>query len=80
MTFAKSNYSSEDFREITPSDSVDMASQPRALIAAGAGLAQCVRPDGTVVPIYLAAGAPVSASPVRINATGTTATGIVGLW
>lgn len=75
-----SNYSSEDFREITPHDSADFDQQPRYVYCGGGGIVQAVRVDGVVVPIRFQAGRGMAISPRRINATGTTATEIVGLW
>ena len=80
MGYSKQNDSSEIFAVITPHDSTNLSSQPRAISVNTSGLVQLVRPDGTVVPVYVAAGVQFVCAPIRINATDTAATGITGFW
>lgn len=66
---------------VMPSDTVDLATVPRAI---------CVSADGNVVlvmsgnsqevTIAMVAGSLYPLAPTRIKATGTTATGIVAVW
>jgi hypothetical protein len=66
---------------VTPSDSADLATRPRALLATtGAGTVIVHMPgQSSPVTLYLALGVPF---PVRVDRvlTGGAATGIVGLW
>lgn len=65
---------------VTPNDSTDLASSCRALYVGTGGTVSVVMgggqtvsftaPDGSVLPIIAS----------RVNATGTTASGIVALW
>lgn len=59
---------------ITPSDSVDMALKPRAIYANTGGTAALVDGAGVVVTYDVVAGQTLAFRPVRVNATGTTAT------
>jgi len=65
---------------VTPSDSVNFATDAKALYVGGAGNIVVVTPRGTVLTFV---GVPVGAIlPVcarRINSTNTTATNIIGL-
>lgn len=64
---------------ITPSDSQDLAFATRAVTVAQAGSVRLTTVGGDTGTLYLLAGVPF---PIRVNriwATGTTATGIVGL-
>ena len=64
---------------ITPSDSEDLAVKPRAIFVGGDGAVAMVGADGVEVIFTFAAGwHPVS--PHRVKATGTTATGLRGVW
>ena len=81
-TRVMNNLTSAYFNTVTPSDSAgdNMDPAPRALFIGSDGTIAAVREDGVVVTFQVFAGQEVNISPVRINATGTTATGIVGLW
>lgn len=63
---------------ITPSDGADLADRPRVIRAGGAGAIN-VRDEAGVDVVYtVVAGEVLNFSPVRILATSTTATGLVG--
>lgn len=66
--------------EITPDDLTDLANVTRALNVATAGTVRVIAADGSTGDIFVAAGItfPIRAS--RVLATGTTATGIRGLY
>jgi hypothetical protein len=63
---------------ITPSDSADLDYVTTHLSAAVAGVAVVVTKGGETVAIPLAAGVQTRIRAVRVKATNTTATGIVG--
>ena len=67
--------------EITPHNTNQLARIPRAIIVGAAGNVECylIGDESTAVTIYCAAGVPIPIRPFRILATGTAATGIVGL-
>ena len=67
--------------EITPHDTNQLTRIPRAIIVGAAGNVECylMGDESTAVTIYCAAGVPIPIRPFRILATGTAATGIVGL-
>lgn len=65
---------------VTPSDTVDFAVLPKAIRCNGAGNLSLVGSDGVAVAFAVAAGEILPVQPARINATGTTATGIVALY
>lgn len=68
-----------DFRSIIPSDSDDLQFLPVAIYVGSAGTVALVRRDNTVVNVHLIEGYhPIR--PKRINATGTTATHLMGLY
>lgn len=67
------------FAGITPSNSVDIPQRPRAIYVTVAGDVECVGDNGVSVIFPLAAGWH-ALSPIRIRATGTTATGLIGVW
>ncbi|OLS54018.1 hypothetical protein BV392_07205 [Rhodovulum sulfidophilum] len=69
-----------EWAEITPSDGEDLAVRPRALDCAVGGTVAMVSATGSEATLSLTPGVPYPVRPVRIRATGTTATGIVGLW
>lgn len=64
---------------VTPNDATDLAMVTRAICVAESGLVEVVAKDGGEGAIYIAAGVPFPIRVSRIKATGTTATGIVGL-
>ena len=65
--------------EIVPSDTADLAFVTRAISVAQAGHLQVVTSGGDTGRVFVAAGVPFPLRVSRILATGTTATGIVGL-
>lgn len=68
-----------DWAAVTPSDTVDLPMRPRALFVGQAGNVVCRSLSGSEVTFALSAGwHPMR--PVRILATGTTATGLVAGW
>lgn len=64
---------------ITPNDAADLATATRALCVAGNGTVQVTTLGGSTATLYLAAGVPFPVRVSRVWASGTTATGIVGL-
>lgn len=65
--------------EITPSDTTDLAFVTRAVTTETAGHLQVVTAAGDTGRIFIAAGVPFPIRVRQILATGTTASGIVGL-
>ncbi|MEI4488216.1 hypothetical protein V8J36_18640 [Frigidibacter sp. MR17.14] len=65
---------------ITPNDSTDLAQVPRALNVAASGTVRMITQGGETADVYVAAGIVFPLRPRRVMATGTTATGIRGLW
>ncbi|WP_323041158.1 spike base protein, RCAP_Rcc01079 family [Gemmobacter sp.] len=66
---------------ITPSDAADLATVVRALFCTGDGTVRVtMRGGGDPVTLPMIAGVPLPARVRRVWATGTTATGIVGVW
>jgi hypothetical protein len=66
---------------ITPSNTVDIAAPVRAIYVGGAGSVVITTVDGNDVTFAgLPAGMILPVRAVRVRATGTTATGLVGLW
>ena len=66
--------------DVTPSDSVDLAIYTRAINVAGTGTVQVTDINDVTGPVYVAAGVAFPIRAKRIWATGSTATGIVGLY
>jgi len=66
--------------DVTPHDTNELASRPRAIDCAVSGNAVIVDADGSEITIVLTAGTLYPVRPVIIKSTGTTATGIVALW
>lgn len=64
---------------IIPSDSTDMAKATRALNVAQSGMVRVKTVGGTTADLFVAAGIAFPVRAERVLATGTTATGIVGL-
>jgi hypothetical protein len=65
---------------IVPSDTLELAETARAIYVGGAGTMTLVTRDGgTAAFAGLAAGTVLPVSAVRVLATGTTATNLVGL-
>lgn len=65
---------------ITPSDSADLAQVTRAINVATSGSVRVVTPGGQMADVFIAAGIAFPLRAARVMATGTTATGIRGLW
>lgn len=74
-TFNNSSEPSQDYGPITPSDTVDFVRPSRMIIVATAGDVRFVKLDSTTATLTLPVGAfPIVA--IRVNATGTTASGL----
>jgi hypothetical protein len=72
--------SADDFRAITPSDSVDLPFRCRGIYCGGAGVVALLAKDGTTsVPFTVTAGMVLMARTTRVMLTGTTATLLVAL-
>ena len=69
----------QDARAVTPSDTVNINTNTHALLVGGAGTLSVVTEGGTTVSITAIAGQLIPIAATRVNATGTTATGIVAL-
>ena len=65
--------------EVVPSDTADLPFVTRAISVEQAGHLRVVTSAGDTGRFFLAAGVPFPIRAIRILATGTTATGIVGL-
>ena len=66
---------------VTPSDTVDLANETRALYAGGAGDLSVETIAGNTVTLAGAvAGSVIPIRIKRVNSTNTTATNIVALW
>lgn len=67
--------------DVTPSDGTDLPTLPRALMVASGGDVAVILKDGTSLTLPgLATGVIYPVRAARILATGTTATGIKGLY
>ncbi|SFB82446.1 spike base protein, RCAP_Rcc01079 family [Tropicimonas isoalkanivorans] len=69
----------DDWIPITPDDNADLPFLPRALTCTGAGTAVIVSASGNEMSAALDPLVERGLRPVRVRATGTTATGIYGL-
>lgn len=65
---------------VTPSDDTDFTIQPRSLFVGGGGNVAVVDIDGTVATYTVPAGFYLLMRASRVNATGTTATNIIGIY
>lgn len=66
---------------VTPSDSVDLTYDTRALYVGGTGDISVITENGqTVTLVGVPAGSFLPISVSRVRATGTTATNIVAFW
>jgi len=79
------NDSPNTWAAITPSDTVDIPGQknnkaPSRIYAAGAGNLTVLDASETSALFVIGAGEFLELSPRRVMSTGTTATGIIGLW
>lgn len=63
---------------VTPSDATDFTTPSRYFQVGVAGTVAVVRMDGTVVSYTVPAGGYIFSVAKRVNATGTTASSIVG--
>lgn len=70
--------SSEDYFTVTPSDVTNFVKPVRGVQVGVGGVVQMVRPDGVVVPWTVPSGVIIPAIAIRVNATGTTASLMVG--
>jgi hypothetical protein len=79
--FIKSDTPGDDAFAITPSDTVNESRPFRGIIIGVAGTVALVTPQGNVVslPAAMVAGVIHSLRGVRVNSTGTTATGLIGI-
>lgn len=77
---ADQNAPYRSWKAVTPSDSVNLAAGVRGLYIAGAGNVVCVGDDNATMTIAVVAGQFVNVGPKRVNATSTTATGIIALY
>lgn len=69
-----------DFFPITPSDSVNLIKATKGIYVGGAGNVSAVTRNGvTVLFTAVPVGSTLDIGAIRINATGTTATNLVGL-
>lgn len=66
--------------QISPDDGADLPVTTRGLNVAGSGDVRLTTLDGDTLTLHIAAGSVFPIRAVRVFATGTTATGIVGLW
>lgn len=71
---------SPNFFAVTPSDTAGFSVMVRAIYIGGDGNVVVVSPNGTAVTFVGAkAGSVIPVNAIRVNATDTTATNIVGL-
>lgn len=66
-------------REVLPNDTAELDFVTRAITVEAAGYVQVIMVSGDTGRIFVAAGIPFPIRVIQIMATGTTATGIVGL-
>lgn len=64
---------------ITPNDGADLADIPKALYANSAGNVRVTMADGGTVTYTVAGPGPLDVCPVRVWATGTTVSSLIGL-
>jgi len=76
--YVRSNASRDNFA-ITPSDTINFTTPPREIVVGGAGTVAIVEQDDTVVSYTVVAGQRITDYCKRVNSTGTTATGLVGV-
>lgn len=65
---------------IGPDDNVDLPHATRALNVAGSGAVRLTTIEGDTLTLYITAGVAFPIRAARVFQTGTTASGIVGLW
>lgn len=74
-------YTATDWKAVTPSDTVAISPKnPRALFIGVAGNVVAVSNSGAVETFACSAGQVLPLQAVRVNATSTTASGIVALY
>lgn len=66
--------------QIVPNDDADLSVIPRCVMALTSGTMTATFQNGETVTVQIGAGQILPFRPVRILATGTTATGFVILW
>ena len=64
---------------ITPSNSVNFTNRARCIYCGGDGNVVVVDADGAVVTWPVSKGAYILVESIRVNATGTTATPLIGI-
>lgn len=65
--------------DIVPSDTTDLPSVTRAIMATDAGTVDIVMDDGSSATFTLTEGQRLPIRARRVNATGTSATGLIGM-
>ncbi|MGH1465501.1 MAG: spike base protein, RCAP_Rcc01079 family [Cognatishimia sp.] len=70
----------ENIFDIIPDDANDLATATRALNVAQSGTVQVETVGGTTATLFIAAGVAFPVRALRVLATGTAATGIVGMY
>lgn len=65
---------------ITPDDNTDLPNSTRGINVDSAGVVHLTTVDGDTGTVFVAAGIVFPVRARRVFATGTTATGIKGLW
>ena len=73
-------HSATRWKAITPSNTARLEPVPTAIMVNVAGLVNIVGDDGVAADFQINAGAPLPCQPHQVLATGTTATGIRGLY
>lgn len=68
-----------DLFDIVPDDGADLALATRAVNVAVSGTVRVTTVSGTTATVYIAAGVAFPVRAARVHASGTSATGIVGL-
>ncbi|MEO0771795.1 MAG: hypothetical protein AAFZ04_01305 [Pseudomonadota bacterium] len=68
-----------ELHPITPDDGTNLPTAVRAIAVATSGAVRVTTVGGSDATVYVLAGAPFPVRVERVWATGTTATGIVGL-
>lgn len=69
----------EDGFAITPNDGADLATETRQIVIGGAGTLTVIMKSGASVLFTCIAGQTLNIKATRVMATGTSATGLVGL-
>lgn len=69
----------QDVFEVTPNDTTDLPQATRAINVSLSGAVRLTSVSGTTATVFVAAGVAFPVRAQRIFATGTSATGIVGM-